>query len=58
MSDKYGLIGNPLSHTKSPMIHGTFASDSKQYLTYTAIEAETDAFVATVDQFRAAGAVD
>ncbi|ANG61585.1 shikimate dehydrogenase [Marinobacterium aestuarii] len=53
MTDQYALIGNPLSHTKSPLIHETFAGETAQSLTYVAIEAE--AFAPAVDRFRAQG---
>lgn len=55
MTDKYAVFGNPLSHTKSPLIHRTFARDCNQDLVYTAIETPLEAFAATVDQFRSDG---
>lgn len=55
MTDQYAVIGNPISHTKSPFIHGSFAAATAQDLVYTAIEGPLDGFAAAVDAFRAAG---
>jgi shikimate dehydrogenase len=58
MSDQYAVIGNPIGHTKSPLIHGLFAQETQQDMAYTAIEGPLepqDAFAATVRAFIAAG---
>lgn len=55
MSDAYAVIGNPIGHTKSPLIHGLFAEATRQDLVYTAIEGRIGQFAADVDAFRAAG---
>ncbi len=55
MTDRYALIGRPLGHSKSPLIHAEFARQTGQDLTYTAIEAPEGGFAATVDRFRAEG---
>jgi shikimate dehydrogenase len=55
MTDRYALFGLPLGHTKSPLIHGEFARQTGQDLTYEAIEAPADGFAQAVDRFRAAG---
>lgn len=51
----YGVIGNPISHSRSPLIHQTFAQQTGIPLTYSAILAPLDSFAATVDRFRAEG---
>jgi shikimate dehydrogenase len=57
MNDQYAVIGNPIGHTKSPLIHGLFAQETQQDMSYTAIEGPLepqDAFAATVRAFIAA----
>ncbi|WP_396333730.1 shikimate dehydrogenase [Burkholderia anthina] len=58
MSDRYAVIGNPIGHTKSPLIHGLFAQETGQDITYAAVEgplAPASAFSDTVRAFIAAG---
>jgi shikimate dehydrogenase len=55
MTDRYAVIGNPIVHSKSPFIHGSFAAATGQQLEYTAIEAPHDGFAKAVDAFRSAG---
>lgn len=55
MTDRYGVIGNPVSHSKSPLIHQEFARQTEQDMIYEAILAPVDGFIATVAQFRRAG---
>jgi shikimate dehydrogenase len=58
MTDQYAVIGNPIGHTKSPLIHGLFAQETQQDMSYTAIEGPLEpqnAFAETVRAFIAAG---
>jgi shikimate dehydrogenase len=55
MTDRYAVIGNPIGHSKSPLIHGTFAKLTQQDLDYTAIEGPLDGFEAAVRAFRDGG---
>jgi len=58
MTDQYAVIGNPIGHTKSPLIHGLFAQETQQDMSYTAIEGPVepqDAFAGAVHTFVAAG---
>ncbi|WP_060483171.1 shikimate dehydrogenase [Pseudomonas sp. NBRC 111119] len=55
MSDRYAVIGRPINHTKSPLIHGLFANATGQHLEYGAIEGSLEAFEAQVHQFRDGG---
>ena len=50
MSDRYAVMGKPISHSKSPLIHKAFADQTQQALTYEAILVESD-FPKAVDQF-------
>ncbi|MHB9020757.1 MAG: shikimate dehydrogenase [Halothiobacillus sp.] len=52
---KYGVIGNPVGHSRSPLIHRAFAEQTGIALEYTAILAPLDGFVSAVSQFRIAG---
>ena len=49
--DCYGVIGCPVKHSVSPLIHQYFAHQTKQALTYRLIEAREDRFVSVVQQF-------
>lgn len=55
MTDRYAVVGNPIGHSKSPFIHGSFARATGQDLVYTAIEAPAGGFAAAADAFRRAG---
>ena len=53
--DKYVVFGNPISHSKSPLIHGLLAEQTNQAIEYTYIEADTDKFTQAVFAFRDSG---
>lgn len=55
MTDRYAVIGHPISHSKSPLIHQLFAEQTSQDISYEAIEAPLDGFAATVERLRKAG---
>lgn len=55
MTDRYAVIGNPIAHSKSPIIHAEFARQTGEDISYTAILAPLDGFAATLNHFRAEG---
>ena len=42
--DKYGVVGNPIAHSRSPEIHERFARQTRQRMSYERIEAPLDGF--------------
>lgn len=55
MTDRYAVIGNPVAHSKSPLIHARFAAQTGQDLIYEALLAPLDSFEPAVQAFMAAG---
>jgi shikimate dehydrogenase len=55
MTDRYALFGNPAKHSKSPLIHGAYARETGQDLTYEVIEPPLDGFGSAAAAFRASG---
>ena len=53
--DRYAVIGNPARHSKSPLIHDSFARQTGQQLIYEILETSTDNFLSAVDTFVNAG---
>lgn len=55
MTDHYAVIGNPISHSKSPLIHTEFAKQTKQDLDYIAREIPLDDLAGGLKQLQAEG---
>jgi shikimate dehydrogenase len=51
MTDKYAVIGNPVAHSKSPLIHAEFARQTGRDICYERLLAPLDAFEVTVREF-------
>ena len=56
MTDQYAVIGNPIAHSKSPLIHAAFAREVNHDISYERILAPLDKFRETVEAFRQRGA--
>ncbi|SFC41866.1 shikimate dehydrogenase [Marinospirillum celere] len=55
MTDQYAVFGNPINHSKSPQIHGWFAEQTQQDLSYLPILAPEDDFQSSAERFFAEG---
>ncbi|SEL19849.1 shikimate dehydrogenase [Nitrosovibrio tenuis] len=55
MSDYYAVIGNPVAHSKSPLIHGEFSRQTGQDMRYEKILAPIGEFPTVVTEFRQHG---
>lgn len=55
MTDRYGVFGNPIGHSKSPLIHRLFAAQTGQDLSYEALLAPLDDFAGFARAFFASG---
>jgi len=55
MSERYAVIGNPIAHSKSPLIHTAFARACHQDIEYQAIETTAEGFADAVRAFRDGG---
>lgn len=55
MTDLYAVIGNPIGHTKSPLLHNSFAEQAQQDMRYIAVEGPLGGFRECVDRLRSEG---
>ena len=55
MTDHYAVVGNPIAHSKSPLIHAEFARQTGQDMDYVALLAPVDGFAGVVAAFRSQG---
>lgn len=55
MTDRYAVIGNPIEHSKSPLIHQLFAAQSGQDMTYERMLGNREDFSGDVQRFIDAG---
>jgi shikimate dehydrogenase len=55
MSERYAVFGNPIAHSKSPLIHLAFARQTAQDMSYEAILAPLDSFATAVRSFAESG---
>ena len=50
-TDRYAVIGNPISHSLSPRIHSAFAEEMQESLSYSTVKAELNNFVSRASEF-------
>jgi shikimate dehydrogenase len=55
MTDRYAVIGNPVEHSRSPLIHTEFARQTAQPLSYDRLYSAIADFESTVQRFRDEG---
>lgn len=56
MTDRYAVIGHPVSHSMSPQIHAAFALECGEDMQYERLLAAPTGFVEAVEAFRNSGA--
>ena len=55
MIDTYAVIGNPISHSKSPLIHSEFSKQTQQHIHYETILSPLNGFTTAINIFRQGG---
>jgi shikimate dehydrogenase len=55
LADKYGVVGHPIAHSRSPEIHQRFAQQTRQRISYERIDAPLDGFEERALSLRDAG---
>lgn len=55
MTDHYAVVGNPVAHSKSPLIHAAFARQTGHDIDYGRLLAPLDGFADCVEGFRRQG---
>lgn len=53
--DRYAVVGHPISHSLSPVIHAAFAAQTAQHLRYEALDVAPNDLLATLTQLPDAG---
>jgi shikimate dehydrogenase len=51
----YLVVGNPITHSRSPQIHSAFAKQLEDEIVYDKVEVELGGFAKFADQFKASG---
>ena len=54
-TDRYAVIGHPITHSKSPVIHRIFAKQTGQHMSYEAIDVAPDELEQMLPEFMADG---
>lgn len=55
MTDQYAVLGNPVAHSKSPLIHAAFAQQTRQDIHYEKIEVPIEGFAESVHKLISQG---
>jgi shikimate dehydrogenase len=53
--DVYAVAGNPIAHSKSPVIHQSFAEQAQQKMHYGRLQPDINSFAVAAKSFFAAG---
>ncbi|MCZ6879780.1 MAG: shikimate dehydrogenase [Gammaproteobacteria bacterium] len=54
-TDQYGVMGHPVAHSRSPFIHGVFARQTDQNISYRLLDVMPEEFAAEVRKFATHG---